>query len=226
MERSFQVPPVNSVAGDGPVATRERVIDAAADLFATYGYAGTSISAIRKASGVLPSSIDWEFGNKQGVLAAVLEDSAGRWLEQAAHCHRLAIEQSSATGIALLGAFFTNLAEALAERPEFLRLLLLLALERREVDAATVEAVRRARARARHGLVPIFRRGGLVSDAVSDDVLHELARLTLAFADGAFVAAQIDPATTDLKRMFAIFHAGMVAALAAQGTALIAREGI
>lgn len=43
-----------ATAGAG---TRERVIRAAAELFATRGFAATSISAIRNASGALPSSI-------------------------------------------------------------------------------------------------------------------------------------------------------------------------
>jgi AcrR family transcriptional regulator len=200
-------------AEDSAPSTRRRVIDAAAALFATRGFAGTSISAIRQTSGVLPSSIYWEFGSKQGILAAVLRDSADRWLDQAAQSARRAVACSAATGISPLGAYFANLAEALAERPEFLRLLLLLALERREADAATIEAIRSVRARALKGLVHILRAGGLVDDTTSDDFVGELARLTLAFADGAFVSAQIDPATTDLRRMFALFCAGMAAAL-------------
>jgi AcrR family transcriptional regulator len=217
--------PTGPATADGTPGTRRRVLAAAAALFAARGFAGTSISAIRDASGVLPSSIYWEFGSKQGILAAVLEDSADRWLDQASHSARRAIERSAGTGISPLGAYFANLAEALAERPEFLRLLLLLALERREVDEATVQAVRHVRDRALKGIARTFRLGGLVDDTVADDVLHELARLTLAFADGAFVSAQIDPATTDLKRMFAIFHAGMVAALAVEGAAIVERGG-
>jgi AcrR family transcriptional regulator len=210
--RHLSTPAVADTEASAP-STRRRVLDAAAELFATRGFAGTSISAIRQASGVLPSSIYWEFGSKQGILAAVLRDSADRWLDQAAQSARRAVERSSVTGMSPLGAYFANLAEALAERPEFLRLLLLLALERREAGEATIEAIRSVRARALKGIVHIFRAGGLVDDTTSDDVVQELARLTLAFADGAFVSAQIDPATTDLRRMFALFHAGMAAAL-------------
>ena len=155
----------------------------------------------------------------------MLEDSAHRWLDQAAQSAQRAIEQSSATGRSPLGAYFANLAEALAERPEFLRLLLLLALERREVDAATVETIRRIRARALKGIIHIFRVGGLIDETTSDDVVHELARLTLAFADGAFVAAQLDPATTDLRRIFALFDAGMASALAIERAAVAEHGG-
>ena len=46
------------------------MLRAAAELFSERGYAATSISAICKASGVVPSSIYWVFGNKAGVFAA------------------------------------------------------------------------------------------------------------------------------------------------------------
>jgi len=222
MERSFQSPPP---APAEPDDTRTRVLHAAAELFATRGFAGTSISAIRTASGVLPSSMYWEFGSKQGILAAVLEDSADRWLGQASQSALRAVERSRATGRRPIEAHFACMAEELTERPEFLRLLLLLALERREGDPATIEAVRRVRDRATRGLAAAFRLGGLVEDGVSDEAVHELARIALAFADGAFVAAQIDPATTDLKRMFAIFYAGMAAALAVEGATIVERGG-
>ena len=59
---------------------------------------------------------------------------------------------------------------------------------------------------------------------MSDDTVEELARIALAFADGAFVAAQIDPGVADLRRMFAIFYAGMAAALRVEGAGFIERQ--
>ena len=217
MERSFP----KSTAGSelAALGTRTRVLSAAAELFATRGFAGTSISAIRAVSGVLPSSIYWEFGSKGGILAAVLEDSAGRWLAQADESARRALEQSRSTGRAPLESYFVNLGEELTERPEFLRLLLLLSLERREADPATLEVVRRVRARAITGLARAFRVGGLVDDDASEAAVHELARMALAFSDGAFIAAQIDPVAADLRRMFAVFYAGMAASLRVEGFA-------
>lgn len=222
MERSFQndrATPVTETAG-----TRARVISAASELFATRGFSGTSISAIRAASGVLPSSIYWEFGNKEGLLSAVLEESAENWHRQAGESARRAFDQSRQTGRHPLEAYFQILAEELTERPDFLRLLLLLALERREADPATIAAVRRVRIRAAGALARAFRMGGLVDAGVSDQAVEELARMALAFADGAFVAAQIDPGVTDLRRMFAIFYAGMAAALRIEGAGVIERR--
>lgn len=70
-----------------------------------------------------------------------------------------------------------------------------------------------------------MRAGGLLAPEVPEAIADEIARMTLAFADGAFVAAQIDPETVDLRRMFAIFHAGLAAALRVEGAALAGMEG-
>lgn len=211
MERSFQKLP-----GD----TRAAVIAAAADLFAKGGYAGTSISAIRNASGVLPSSIYWEFGSKEGILAAVLEDSASRWLDQTRESSRCALADQPERGPARLAAYFYHLARAFSERPEFLRLLLLLALERREVDPSSLDAIRAVRTRALGGMFRLFREFELVDASVPDEFVTEIARLTMAFFDGAVVAKQIDADSVDLGRMFALFQAGLVSALAAGDGAL------
>ena len=220
LERSFQ-----SVDDGGPAGTRERILAAASDLFATSGFAGTSVAALRQRSGTSASSIYHEFGSKEGVLAAVLEESAARWLAQAKDSAQRAWEQSRETGEPPIASYFANLAQELTERPDFLRLLLLLSLERREAGAATIRAVRRVRAKATLGLARGMRAGGLLGPDVPEAMVDEIARMTLAFADGAFVAAQIDPETVDLRRMFAIFYAGLAAALRVEGAALAATGG-
>jgi AcrR family transcriptional regulator len=187
---------------------------AAAELFASHGFAGTSISAIRNASGALPSSIYWEFGSKEGILIAVLEDSAARWLEQARACAVRAMAQPTPSATLRLGAYLEYLADALAERPEFLRLLLLLSLERRDVDERSLQAIRQVRQRAIESLAQLYAEAGFVDPALQGSAGIELARVSLAFFDGAFVAAQVDPETTDLRRMFSLLHTGITAAVA------------
>jgi AcrR family transcriptional regulator len=59
--------------------SRELILDATERLMATHGYAATSISDIRKACGLPPSSIYWHFGSKEGVLAAVMQRGADRF---------------------------------------------------------------------------------------------------------------------------------------------------
>jgi AcrR family transcriptional regulator len=190
------------------------VIRAAADLFAARGFAGTSISSIRNASGLLPSSIYWEFGSKEGILVAVLEDSAARWLEQAEDCALHAMAEPAPSPESRLGVYLDYLANALAERPEFLRLLLLLSLERREVDERSLQAIRNVRQRAMQGLARLFLEAGVLDATTREADVMQLARASLAFFDGAFIAAQIDPATTDLRRMFSLLRTCITAAMA------------
>ena len=58
--------------------SREHILDVTERLMATRGYAATSISDIRRACGLAPSSIYWPFGSKERVLAAVMEREAQR----------------------------------------------------------------------------------------------------------------------------------------------------
>jgi AcrR family transcriptional regulator len=65
----------------GQQDSRRRILDAASELMAEAGYSGTSISMICRRSGLPPSSTYWHFGSKEGLLSAVVEDGARRWLE-------------------------------------------------------------------------------------------------------------------------------------------------
>jgi AcrR family transcriptional regulator len=193
--------------------TRERVLQAASELFSTRGFAGTSISAIRDASGALPSSIYWEFGSKEGLLAAVLEDAAERWLQQARDSMQRAKDRPAASPAERLGDAMDHLADAMAERPEFHRLLLLLALERRDAGEATLRIVRGVRQLALQALGNLYVETGVVEPGAPRAALDDLTRASLAFFDGALVAAQIDRSTADLRRMFALLRAGVIAAM-------------
>jgi AcrR family transcriptional regulator len=198
--------------------TRERVLKAAAELFATRGYAATSISAICKTSAVLPSSLYWEFGNKAGIFAAVLEDSAKRWLEQSGRAVLQAMRAHPSSNIDPLAAYFDYMAEALAEGPEFLRLMLMVALERHHADPHAIEIVRSLRARSVEGVTRLLAACGLEQPGPNGVTARDLARLTIACFDGAFAAAQIDADAADVRRMFTLLHSAMTAALLSSKT--------
>jgi TetR/AcrR family transcriptional regulator, transcriptional repressor for nem operon len=56
--------------------TRARIVDAAADLFARHGVAGTSVEDVRRAAGVSGSQITHYFQGKQGLVRAVISRQA------------------------------------------------------------------------------------------------------------------------------------------------------
>ena len=173
--------------------TRERVLDAAAKLISTHGYAATSITKISKASGTNSASIYWAFENKEALFAAVMERAAQAFFEEVG-----GLPSGSDPWQAIAA-----LAEVFERRPEFLRLLLVLSLERREGDPAVLEAARRVRSRAAEVLATTYRSAFAFDNPNQQQrVSNELARLSLMLFDGAFIARQIEPATTDLKRAF------------------------
>ena len=55
--------------------TRARILDAAFRLFAEGGYASTTIAAVAEAAAVSPETIYLAFGDKRGLLAAVIESA-------------------------------------------------------------------------------------------------------------------------------------------------------
>jgi len=193
--------------------TRERVLKAAGELFATHGYAATSISAICRASGVLPSSMYWEFGSKAGIFSAVLEDSAKRWLEKSGRSVVQATRQRHDSNIDPLAAYFEYMAEALAEGPEFLRLMMMVALERRHADPHALEIVRSHRARSIEVVARLLAASGLERLGSDGITARDVARLTIACFDGAFTAAQMDADAADVQHMFTLLRSVMTAAL-------------
>ena len=180
--------------------TRERVLEVAAKLIATQGYAATSIAQISKVSGANPASIYWLFKSKEALFAAVMEQAADALFEE-------------------VGGFPSDgdpwqaiaaLAEVFERRPEFLRLLLVLSLERREGDPAVLAAARRVRARAADALATAYALALPITDPCQRQAIcTELARFTLMLFDGAFIASQIESDTTNLKRAFELIAMGV-----------------
>jgi len=56
--------------------TRQRILAASRDLFASQGYAGTTLEAIAEAAGVSPKTVTAVFGSKRTILGAVVNPNA------------------------------------------------------------------------------------------------------------------------------------------------------
>ncbi|NLT36264.1 MAG: TetR/AcrR family transcriptional regulator [Gaiellales bacterium] len=68
--------------GMAEVDTKDRVLAAAVELFATRGFDATSIRDIAKAMGMSISSIYHYFGNKEGILVALIERSSRKLMRE------------------------------------------------------------------------------------------------------------------------------------------------
>ena len=175
-------------------SSRELILDATEKLMATRGFAATSISDIRKACGLPPSSIYWHFGSKEGVLAAVMERGAQRFF--AAIPSEVDLEAQLAA-----------VANQQSHHPDFLRLFLLLSLERSD-DPSVAEVVRRVRDTAIIGFRDAIARllPADVPKPKAQHVIAELAAIAVALSDGIFLAAHLEPDTTDIERMYRRLH--------------------
>src|ERR1700761_3089599 len=111
---------------DGELS-RERILDAATEIAAERGYEGTSIALVSKTCGLPASSIYWHFKDKDDLIAAVIERSFADWLK-AWQVPGEGTARDRLVGLA------QQIAKALLESSDFIRLGLMLALERRPVD--------------------------------------------------------------------------------------------
>lgn len=93
-------------------ATRERILEAAAILFATRGYAGTSTRDIAREVGIRQPSLFHHFENKQAIIAELLDRDLKPALERI-RCFRA----TSASPAARLYAYLLSDATALIELP-------------------------------------------------------------------------------------------------------------
>lgn len=182
--------------------SRERILDAATEIAAERGYEGTSIALVSKKCGLPASSIYWHFKDKDDLIAAVIERSFGTWL---------AAWQVPTDGTAeeRATAFGANVAKALVESPDFIRLGLMLALERRPVEPRARAMFLQARAQAYNQLVDTILDW---APDLSDAQVHQLATYTIAGADGLFIAKEIGGDSVDLIALFELHARNVIEA--------------
>jgi AcrR family transcriptional regulator len=186
-------------------ASREKVLDAAAEIAGERGYEGTSINLISKRSGLPPSSIYWHFKDKDELIAEVIDRSFGSW--QAASSDRRAADAAGGSHEASFQADMLRAGAAIADFPDFLRLGIMLILERRPEELTArrkfVEVRRSTAASTREGYVERF------PELDADDI-DRLVTITFALADGLFVAQEAGEA--DLRRSFELLATAVLGA--------------
>jgi AcrR family transcriptional regulator len=186
------VPPHGKVQERG-VRSRARILDAAEQLMATRGYAATSISAICKETGLPATSIYHHFGNKQQLLAAVMERGAQRWFS--------AMPTWGGDDIDVDQQVITA-AEAMAGNPLFLRLFFTLSLDS-EIDSTAKELIDVVRASAYRCFE------GVLTEILADyppelaaRMATRLAPFAVALSDGCFFSLQLDTGRSDIRQMY------------------------
>jgi AcrR family transcriptional regulator len=172
---------------DGELS-RERILDAATEIAAERGYEGTSIALVSANCGLPASSIYWHFKNKDDLIAAVIERSFADWLKA------WQVPDEGAPLDRLVG-LATQLAKALLDSPDFIRLGLMLALERRPVEPRARAMFLQARAQTYDDLAQTIR--GFIPE-LTDVRVHQLATYAIAGVDGLFIAKELGGEAVDL----------------------------
>lgn len=174
------------------VLSRSRILDAASAIAAERGYEGTSIGLVSKECGLPASSIYWHFKDKDDLIAAVIERSFGNWLSSWELPEKGSAKQRF-EGIA------AQTAKALLDSPDFIRLGLMLALERRPMEPRAREMFMQVRAQAFQQVLENF--ADAMPDLTDADV-HQLATYAMAGADGLFITKELGGDAVDLLALF------------------------
>lgn len=91
--------------------TQARIIETATELFLKLGYAGTSMSALAKASGIQKASLYHHFESKEAVLFACLQNGYSDTVD----CMREAAERADISHTDRLGPIFDAVYGAIVE---------------------------------------------------------------------------------------------------------------
>jgi AcrR family transcriptional regulator len=174
--------------------SRERILEAATELFAQKGYAGAGVDQLAKRSGIAKTAIYYHFGNKEGLLAAALERAANTWIDGIAQVSSQAGDWS-----ARLDAGLAGMRTLLEEKPWLFNLIQILALEvaeeKPEIRGMLQSILERARLRIVTGIHDAL--GVEVPDA------ETVAAVILAVLDGISLGLQVDPDSVSLDDAFA-----------------------
>jgi AcrR family transcriptional regulator len=132
------------------------LISAAMDLFASYGYRGTSLARIARAAGVTKGALYWHFDDKEDFFLAVVEQVLRDW--QAAYEKRPPAHNAAEYKDEFLEMFETS-ARLNEKNPWVSRLLLIITLESHKIGPRVLRAMRKGNERQFQHLRVVIERG-------------------------------------------------------------------
>jgi AcrR family transcriptional regulator len=171
--------------------SRAAILDSALSLLSQRGYAGMAISALSKMSGLPASSIYYHFQSKHGVLAAVLERGFRDY-----HATLPKPSDYEGTPVECFEQWLADVFARLEHKPDHLRLLVTVCVERQDDDEIIRDAVEGIRRFSfdmwLDVLTPVFTPN---DDPYWIALVEDLAVLGRSIADGATIANSFDGTT-------------------------------
>lgn len=184
--------------------SRRRILDTARAIAAERGYEATSIALVCEACGLPASSIYWHFRDKDGLFAAIIEDSFADWTE----AMRLSpARRKGETRQQFLERQLQLTGQALAASPDFLRLGLMLSLERRPTELTARKAFLRVRAKAIDNAADSYQ----TLFGIGRPHALALARSVMIADDGIFIMREIEGPAFDVAEAFRLAAVSLVA---------------
>jgi AcrR family transcriptional regulator len=185
--------------------SRELVLEAAERVMAEDGFEAATLARVVAESGIPMSSVYHYFGSKDGILLAVMERGAERFFADLPE-----LEQRMGAPADHFRRVVSTAVETLERHPNFLRLLIVFAIQPRRTGNGELDAVV---GRIREVALGRLRKQiALAFDADPRSAATDrLARFALAAFDGAFVASRTDAGIT-LAAVLAPLPAALVAA--------------
>lgn len=132
------------------------LVNAAMDLFASYGYRGTSLARIARAAGVTKGALYWHFDDKEDFFLAVVDQVLNDW--QSAYEQRPAAKSAAEYQREFIEVFETS-ARLNEKNPWVSRLLLIIALESHKIGPRVLRAMRKGNDRQFKHLRLVIGRG-------------------------------------------------------------------
>ncbi|MEW6775531.1 MAG: TetR/AcrR family transcriptional regulator [Bdellovibrionota bacterium] len=180
---------------------KEHLLETASRIMAERGYTATTIEVLCKEANVVPPTIYWHYGNKEGLLLAVVERAGLQWgAEFQAALHGKTIEE-------VLLAISALIARSIRNDPVIPRVLLRLGMERREANQPQAEFIKYMRDYGRFSLTATF--GKFLRGTNPDETrigCTKLADTVLSFMDGTFIAYGADPKGTNVEGQLALMR--------------------
>lgn len=184
-----------SEQAEKPRSTRERLLEAAIEMFAERGYAATGVDALCRRAGVAKTGLYWEFQSKVGLLNAVIDQVVAEWVDQITEAAR-----AGGSPRERLDAALAAMRKRVSERPELFRVLLVVLAERSQVDGEARDALRRFYTSA-HAALFMGIQEAIGSAAIPEEQLRVACDVILAMIEGVFLRAQVY-GDEDVDRLF------------------------
>jgi AcrR family transcriptional regulator len=191
--------------------TRQRILQAAAQVFAEKGYSRATTRALAAAAGVNEVTLFRHFGNKQNLFATLIDEYAASAITSSLegqltgdyrqdlvlmghHLLQAVVERSDAVRLMLCeAAHFPEVREALAQNPRQLRLMLAGYLEQQMAQGKVRTLHAEATAQAFWGMFFAYGIGlGILQEPVSPELAPEelVALFVDIFVNGTAVGGE------------------------------------